>query len=381
MEQRGTRVAPLADVDDLRELASRPGPFVTSYLSFRPATEQLAREVEVRWQAQRRSLEASGAEPEALAPVEAALGDAHEGGSAGLAVVVPGRGAPLVERLAAPPPEGATFGRVPALRPLIDLRQRHPAHVVVLVDRTGADMRIRRRGEAVRPDVHGTVTGEDEPVRKVKPGGWSQRRYQQRAEDSWLHNMSQVADEVARLAADVEARLVAVGGDERAVGLLVDALPVDLRPRLHRIAVTRAADGSSERLDDEVAAEIDGWVAAQVSAVLDLHAEEAGQGDRAVGGAAGTLEALRSARVAMLVVTGGVPTGEERQVWVGASADQVATTPGDLASPDDVVAAPLPDAAVAAALATGADVLVVPADPTGGGPPTLPDGVGGLLRW
>ncbi len=380
MEQRGTTVVPLTELDDLRALVARPGPFLSSYLAFQPATEALAREIDLRWQAQRRELAGAGADEDRLAVVDTVVGGAHRGG-AGLAVVVPGTGDPLVERLVAPPLEGAAWGPVPVLRPLITLRQRQVAHVVALVDRTGADLRGWRDREVAADALETTVTGDDAPVRKVAPGGWSQRRFQQRAEDSWLHNMGQVAAEVGALTDRVRARVVAIGGDERAVGLLVDALPPVVRERVHRIPVTRAADGSNRRLDEEVATELDRWAADRVHEVLALHAEESGQADRAAGGAGRTLEALREARVAVLLVADGGATDDQRDVWVGSTADQVATSPGDLTIVDDTRTAPLRDAAVAAALTTGAEVVVVPRGDDGAPPPTLRDGLGALLRW
>ena len=380
MEWRGTTVMPLTELDDLRALVARPGPFLTSYLAFEPATEARAHEIDLRWRAQRRQLAATGADQDRLAVFDGVLARAQRG-DAGLAVVAPRTGDPLVERLVSPPLEGAAWGPVPVLRPLIALRQRHVAHAVALVDRTGADLRAWRAGEVPADALETTVTGDDAPVRKVAPGGWSQRRFQQRAEDSWLHNMGQVAAELVALTDRVRAPVVAIGGDERAVGLLVDALPPVVRQRVHRIPVTRAADGSGSRLDEEVATELDRWTADRVRAVLALHAEESGQGDRATGGAARTLEALREARVAVLLVAEGGPTDDQRDVWVGATADQVATSPGDLMTLDDTRTAPLLDAAVAAALTSGADVVVVPRGDDGAPPPTLRDGVGALLRW
>jgi Bacterial archaeo-eukaryotic release factor family 2 len=382
MEQRGTTVAPLADLDGLRELVSRPGPVLTAYVAFAPATEAIAEEARLRWQARRRALAAEQVPEAALAAVDEALEGAHRG-AAGLAVVVPGDGGEAhVERLAVAPEEEACSAPVPALRALVAGRQRNLPHVVALVDRTGADVRSSSGGDG-DDEVVTTVTGEDEVIRKVGGGGWSHRRFQQRAEDSWHHNMSQVASELAQVDEQVHPRVVAVGGDERAVGYLLDALPAAVRDKVHRIAATRAADGSEARVEDEVAAELDAWSAAQVTDALALHAEELGQGDRATSGVGRTLEALRAARVAMLLVAEGGSGGgvSERQVWVGPTADQVATTLGDLAAPDAAVAAPLLDAAVAAALASGADVMVVPPDDDGNYPETLRDGLGALLRW
>ena len=383
MEQRGTTVAPLADLDGLRDLVSRPGPVLTAYVAFEPATEAIAAEARLRWDARRRALAAEDVPEAALAAVDRALEGAHRG-AAGLAVIVPGDGGEAhVERLTTAPQEEARCAAVPGLRALVAGRQRHLPHVVALVDRTGADLRAWTGGDPAEDQLTTTVTGEDEVIRKVGGGGWSHRRFQQRAEDSWHHNMGQVANELAALADKVHARVVAVGGDERAVGYLLDALPAGVRERVHRIGATRAADGSQAHLDEEVGAELDAWCAERVDAVLALHAEELGQGDRATEGAGRTLEALRAARVATLLVAEGDPGGgvADRQVWVGPTRDQVATTLGDLAAPDAAVAAPLLDAAVAAALASGADVVTIPPDEDGDYPEALRDGLGALLRW
>lgn len=380
MEQRGTTVTPLAELDDLRELVGRAAPFLTDYAAFEPVTEALAGEVRLRWEGRRRSLADAGVPDRVLDTVATAL-ERERRGAAGLAVVVPGDGDALVERLASAPDESAVWQPVPALRPLIARRQRHLAHVVALVDRTGADLRAGT-GSVTDEDVTLTVAGEDDVIRKVQPGGWSQRRFQQRAEDSWQHNMTQVAAELAALAERVQAPVVAVGGDERAVGYLVDALPATVRERVERIGVTRAADGSGDRLSAEVDAELASWSGARVEAAMALHAEELGQGDRATSGAGRTLEALRAARVAVLLVAERArDAAEDRRAWIGPTRDQVATTPGDLAEPHAAEGVPLLDAAVTAALASGAGVLVVPAGDDGSPPEDLRDGLGALLRW
>jgi peptide subunit release factor 1 (eRF1) len=381
MEQRGTTVTPLADLDDLRALVSRPGPFLTDYAAFEPATEALADEVRLRWESRRRSVSAAGAPEPLLDRVSSALEGEHRD-SAGLAVVAPSEGEALVERLASVPEEAAAWQPVPVLRPLIALRQHHVPHVVALVDRTGADLGAWTSSPSGDRELHRTVIGDDDVVRKVAPGGWSQRRFQQRAEDSWQRNMAQVADELTDQADRVHAALVAVGGDERAVGYLIDALPARLRDRAERIGVTRAADGSADRLGPEVDAELAGWSSARVEAALALHAEELGQDDRATAGAGRTLEALRAARVAVLLVAErATGEAEERRAWVGPTRDQVATTPADIADADGAEEVPLLDGAVAAALATGAGVLVVPGSDDGTPPAQLRDGLGALLRW
>ena len=60
-------------------------------------------------------------------------------------------------------------------------------------------------------------SGADD-VKLFQAGGWSQRRYQQRQVNTWEENAREVADEVARLAKGIDARLLAIGGDVYATG-------------------------------------------------------------------------------------------------------------------------------------------------------------------
>src|SRR2546426_106894 len=72
----------------------------------------------------------------------------------------------------------------------------------------------------------GRVQGADaDQVHKAKPGGWSQKRYQQRVENRWEENAEEAAQAVHRVAQQVGARLVLVSGDVRAVALLREQLP------------------------------------------------------------------------------------------------------------------------------------------------------------
>jgi peptide subunit release factor 1 (eRF1) len=262
------------------------------------------------------------------------------------------------------------------------VRQELQPHVVALVDRIGADLAVRRGSDVPSGSGDGgarTVEGADYPIRKVSPGGWSQRRYQQHAEETWHHNMSDVADELAALADRSNARVVVIGGDERAVGMVLDQLPAATRSLVRRVSATRAADGSAAQLDEQVAGAVEAWMDEQLAAALELYDQELGQGDRATAGAADTLAALRESRVASLLVA--LDAADDRRGWVGVSLDQVATAPEALAAglPAEVRAAvrsaPLVDAAVTAAVATGADIRIVPASAP------LRDGLGALLRW
>jgi hypothetical protein len=151
---------------------------------------------------------------------------------------------------------------------------------------------------------------------------------------------------------------------------------------------------------DEVFVEADrlvrDTVEADNQALLERFAEERGQADRAVEGAAATLAALARGQVDTLLLTG-LFLDDERTAWFGPAPTDVAAEPGtliDLAVADPVEGR-LVDVAVRAALGTGADVSVLdPADQTrpaeGRGethdapppPKAAPaEGLGALLRF
>ena len=377
MRQRGTWLTSLAELDDLRSLTPDAGPYLTLYLSLRPATEELALATQLQWQGARERAAEAGAPSQVLAAVDSWVEGAHREG-AGLCVVAASDGPAHVEHLVRPPPcQFVRWEAIPTLSPLLAVRQVQQPHVVALVDREGADVTVGHHGSAATATSERSVEGRTHPERKVKPGGWSQRRIQQRAEETWQRNMRAVAEEVAGLARDTGARIVALGGDQRAVGLVRDQLPEEIAGLVEPIAVTRSADGSATHLEEELAAVLDRWADQHIARTVESYHEELGQQDRATAGPTDTLAALRAARVALLLVA--LRCDDPDRAWLGDSADQVfvsadaagEVSPGGTAGPS----APLFDAAVGAALATGAEVLVLPGDAP------VPGGMGALLRW
>lgn len=376
MRQRGEPTAPLASLDDLRPMTRERGPFLSLYMSLRPASEDMAQANKLQWEGLREKAAGEGAPAALLATVDTAVGDAHRVGE-GLCAVAARDGFMHLEHLAEPPDqELATWGKAPVLAPLIRARQWLQPHIVALVDRTGAEVTahgVAGFGDEGSREWTTTVHGSTYPIRKVQPGGLSQRRYQQRAEETWHHNMTEVAKVVADEAERCGARLVALGGDQRATGLVLDQLPPAVRQLVLPIAATRAEDGgSSTGLDQEVRSALQSWAADQLDHTMSIYREELGQHDRATAGAETTLAALRASRVAQLLVQ---PAADGPTVWIGSTPEQVALLPEDVPAGPPVRPAPLADAAVSAALATGAEVQVFS---KGQGPE---EGVGALLRW
>lgn len=357
---------------ELAEVAQAEGPFASLYLSTEGDVEQAAQRSEVRWRNLRGELAEAGAPEETLAAIDPVVPDAHQEGP-GLGVIATETGEPHVEHgPVAPPRDVGRWAGLPSVVPMLRWRQASPAHVLVLADRLGADLVVVRHGGA---EQRLEVDGQDYQISKVGPGGWSQRRYQQRAEERWEQNAGQVADRLVRLARRVEPRLVIVAGDVRAVSLLKDALPPEVLELVEEVQGSRAEDGSGDLVAERVAELLRDVEERDTARLLERWREETGQHDLATDGPGATLLALASAQVDTLLVAD--DPDDERTAWYGPGPTQVAARREDLVAMgvDRPAEGRLVDAAVRAALGTGGGVRVIEPD---AGPA---EGVGALLRW
>src|SRR4051794_12408493 len=181
---------------EIVELARRPGPFVTVYLTTDAEIENAQQRAEQRWKTLRGDLVEQGAPEKHLASIDPLVADAHLRGRC-LAVVVGSDGSPYVEHHHDPPTRDVgRWDALPALGPLIEWHQQAVPHVVVVTDRRGADLLAfgPQGGEPVSQ-----VGDSDDPISKAAAGGWSQRRYQQRAENAWDENAKDVGSAVTDL--------------------------------------------------------------------------------------------------------------------------------------------------------------------------------------
>jgi Bacterial archaeo-eukaryotic release factor family 2 len=372
MERRGVTPVVTPTTEGLEDVLTSPGPFVSVYLTTEAAVEHASSRSQRRWNVLRDELAGAGADEPALAAVDPWVRDAHEHGEC-LAVVARRHGVLHVEY--GPDPPRRDLGRwapLPSLGPLLEWRQLSPPHLIVLIDRRGADLvAVTRQMASVRE-----VAGDpNEPITKVAPGGWSQRRYQQRAEHTWERNAGTVADEVVRLCDKIDARLVVVAGDVRAVHLLREALPGRVE-RLVRVIEGGRAPGTADDAEAAAITRLTASVAAEeTTALLRKLREELGQHDRAVQGPAATLEALARKQVEVLLVHD--DPDDPRTAWCSPEPLAAAGTRDDLETMGitEPVEARLVDVAVRVALGSGATVRLVP----GAGP--MEGGIGAILRW
>ena len=119
------------------------------------------------------------------------------------------------------------IGAVPHLYPLARLLDQYPRYAAVLLDRTRARILVFALGAVERREQ---VTGVK--TRRSSMGGWSQARYQRRAQNLHLHHVKEVADTLDRIVREDDIRQIIVAGDEVVVPLLRDRLPQHLVDKL-----------------------------------------------------------------------------------------------------------------------------------------------------
>jgi hypothetical protein len=340
------------------------GPFVSVYLDARSDQPQAQQVLATRWKSVRADLLANEAPEAALEAIDAELEQRDHVGGDTLCVIAAGDKVVLARHLPDPPAgDVGKVGKVPWVGPLLDAAQTMVPHLLVVADRTGARITaITASGQEIESDVEAS---SNEDVELVKAGGWSQRRYQNRAVQAWDENAAEVASEVAHLAKKLDARLVAVTGDVHAVRLLQEHLPQELA------ALVRELDSDSA---DEATRLVATVVAEDTVRLLQEFKEEKGQHDRAADGPARVIEALQQAKVQTLLVHD--DADDMRPAWFGTEPAQIGLDETSLRAMgvDEPQRCRLTDVCVRAALGTSADVRVVPKA-------VLTDGLGAILRF
>jgi hypothetical protein len=351
------------DVSFLAPVFDATGPYATVCADVTHVTESADTELDLRVRAIAEKLTEQGAPEPVVEAVRERLLEGNDGGEAGTirgrAVVVAADGSVVLDQQLADVPrqELVEWSPTPDLLPVLRALPGRVPHMVVLADRTGADLTLATLpGQAEEEE---TVKGDTFQIRKFQGGGWAHHRYQHNAENKWIHNAEDVAQHIASTVRRVHPRFVLLAGDMRARQILTDrasGLWSDLIVSMDEGGRAAGADREPvERRAAELVAEHE--ARAEAEAVEKI--SSAGAHGLAVTGTAPVVEALRKAQVETLVLAD--PPDDEK-LLVGASPLELGVDQGDMDAlgVQEVHSVPAERALVAAAVASTAGVVVVP---------------------
>ena len=360
----------LSFVGELQKISEAQGPFVSLYLDTEARDEAGAEQLQLRWRNFRGQIQERI--PNIVDRIEPIVKGSHRQGD-GITVIANGDDILFRRFLRRPVEDSLSVGPLPNLLPLIEWGQDNPRTLLVLADRTGADIYVVHPDRQAELDV---IEGDKPDIGRTSRGGWAQPRYQRGQTKAWRDNAEIVAAEIMKVIGNEDPSLVLIAGDVEAIHLIREHLPDDSRYAFHEI------DGSRRLRLEDVEGELDKALAAYVGQATELllekFKEERGQQDLAADGKFPTLAALRMAQVDKLLIS---TEGVQGEIWFSrsnpaqAAVDKQALAKIGLA---DLEQANATDVFVSAAIASGAQVRVIPALSEAHGPK---EGVGGLLRF
>ena len=220
----------------------------------------------------------------------------------------------------------------------------------------------RRDGRVLEGPADGLQEGirlEDFVHGKHDQGGWSQANYERSIEKDAEDHLRRVADAVNRLWRTERFHRLAVGGPPEVVPRFEAHLAGDVRPHLipERVAVDLSS-ATEEQVRSAVAKLVAEDEKRSERDALDRLEAGIGSGGRGVGGAYDTIAALNERRVEILLLEPGFDMRGARCPTCGLLMPQTeGRCPADGSETEEVEH--LHEAAVEAALAQGAEVMIV----------------------
>jgi ribosomal protein L7Ae-like RNA K-turn-binding protein len=351
------------DVSFLAPVFQTPGPYATVSADVTHVTENADTELDLRVRAIAEKLTEQGAPEAVVEAVRGRLLEGNDGGEAGTvkgrAVVVAADGTVVFDSQLgdAPRQELAQWSPHPDLLPVLRALPGRIPHVVVLTDRTGADLTVATLpGHA---DEEETVKGDTFQIRKFQGGGWAHHRYQHNAENKWVHNADDVAEHIASVVRRLHPRFVLLAGDMRARQILTDRASGLWSDLVVNMDEGGRAAGADREVVERRAAELVAEHEARDEAEAVEKIASAGAHGLAVTGTANVVEALRKAQVETLVLA---DPADDEELFVGASPLELGVDKADMDAlgVQDAQSVPAGAALLSAAVASTAGVVVVP---------------------
>ena len=364
-------------LDWLKDVALAPGPHVSVYADATRDRENSAHEFDVRWQDARTALLDQGAPEPALQALDGvATEPTGVGGPVGRAMLASAEGLELHVLLPGPPlREESASGPVAHLMPLVRSLADDVRYVLVVLDRTGAEITLAR-SHAVEPARTRTVEGGHDLIHKIPGGGWAHLRYQHAVQDSWDHNAAAVDEELDRIVRTERPEVVLLTGDTKAAAALRSKASQAVLDLLVDVQGGSRSPGANEQAFAVAVEEaIDAVRTKRRRAVLDAFVQERGRSGAAAEGLAAVVAALRRSQVRTLLLhddptsTATLWIGDD-PLTIGTSAEEVRAL--GVSDPFEVRA----DAAIIRALAgSDADIELLEDGVE------LVDGIGAVLRY
>ena len=354
----------------LRDVYEHSGPFVTVHLDVSRNTEDAAQQLDARWTSARHQLQHEGIEDDLVEEIGRRLREPTEIPGEARRTIIAADGEIVFDDVLAGHatwPEVVTCGDLPDVSGWLHQADGQVPFLLVVADREGADLDFYR-ALTHSDGAHHEVEGDTLHIHKIKGGGWSHRRFQQRSENQWESNAREVAEEIRDLVARHRPRVVILAGDDRARAAIVDdlgGLPCDVE----QVSSGGRAEGSStDALWQDVHRVLARIEADDQQRLTGRLEEKWAQGAGAVLGIDDVVDALVQGQVETLVVDlqrahdltvdprrhPGLPIPEQAATRKELPADQVL---------------------VAAGVATDTEIAVLPAEQSKGG------GVAAMLRW
>ena len=350
------------DVSFLEPVFAAPGPYATVCADVTHTSENADAELDLRVRGVAGRLAEQGAPEAVVEAVRAQLLEGNDGGQAGTlrgrAVVVASDGSVVLDQalVAAPTREVADWSPQPELLPLVRQLPGRVPHIVVLIDRVGAD--ITYVGATGQVEVEETVQGDDFQIQKVQVGGWAHHRYQHNSENKWVHNADQVAEHLASMTRRLDARFVLVAGDVRARQILTDRAGDSWKDLVVAMDEGGRAAGADREPVDRREAELVAEHEARAVADAVEKIEAAAAHGLSVSGTDAVVEAMRKGQVETLVLA---DEPEDEKLLVGDSPLVLGVNQHDMdALGTHGTVVPHDRALLAAAVASSAGVVLVP---------------------
>lgn len=189
-------------------------------------------------------------------------------------------------------------GSVPHLYPLAKVIDTFPRYAAVMLDTNKARILVF--------SVDGTQRDErvvNEKTRRSSQGGWSQARYQRRADNIHLHHVKEVVETLDRIVRTERIEQVVVSGDEVAVPLLRDQLPQHLAEKVVDVVRMQRNVGEADIFDRTFTAVREKDAETDAEKVRELLDAWQG-GGLGVAGPEATLSAFQMGQVDELIITG-----------------------------------------------------------------------------